>query len=137
MYYELLEFIKYIKNEDKQVVYIRDNTTTYIIKGYGDVNIKFIDGNEKIILDILYISRFAKNLFFAKQLDKAKGEICIKAKATTLIIKFHNIIAIYKLNSKLYELDIIIILNKLQISILAIIQFNKADLWHLRLEHKN
>uniref|UniRef100_A0A7I4CZ04 Uncharacterized protein n=1 Tax=Physcomitrium patens TaxID=3218 RepID=A0A7I4CZ04_PHYPA len=44
MYYELLEFIKYIKNEDKQVVYIRDNTTTYIIKGYGDVNIKFIDG---------------------------------------------------------------------------------------------
>lgn len=66
MYHELAEFVKYIKNEDKQVVYLGDNTTTYTIEGYGDVNIKIINGDEKIIPNILHILGLAKNLFSAK-----------------------------------------------------------------------
>lgn len=54
-------------------------------------------------------------------MDKAEREIYIKARTTTLINKFGNTIAIYKLNPNLYELGITILLNKPQIVILATI----------------
>lgn len=53
--HKLAGFVKYIKNKDKQVIYLKDNTTTYIIDGHGDVNIKLINDDEKIISDVLQI----------------------------------------------------------------------------------
>lgn len=61
MYKELERFIKYVKSEDKQVIYLRNNFISYIIKTYDKVKVKFINGDEKIILDVLYVPRYAKN----------------------------------------------------------------------------
>nr|PNR50588.1 hypothetical protein PHYPA_009774 [Physcomitrium patens] len=98
------------------------------IKRHGDVNIKLTNGDEKIIRDILYIPRLAKNLFFVKQLDKRGGEICIRGGTTTLINKFGQTIGICKLNPNLYKLGTTILLNKHQITIPTTTQLNKADL---------
>nr|PNR60462.1 hypothetical protein PHYPA_003255 [Physcomitrium patens] len=104
MCHELEGFVKYIKSEDKQIVYLGDDTTSCIIEGHGDVNIKLTNGDEKIIPDLLHILRLVKNLFFAKQLVKARGKIRIRAGTTTLINKFGQTIGICKLNPDLYEL---------------------------------
>lgn len=69
-----------------------------MIKGYNDVNIKFINGDEKIIPNILYIPRFVKNLFSTKYLNKACREIHMKVKTSMLINTFGQIVAICKLN---------------------------------------
>nr|PNR50093.1 hypothetical protein PHYPA_011990 [Physcomitrium patens] len=137
MCHELEGFVKYIKHEDKQVVYLGDDTTLYIIEGHGDVNIKFINGDEKIIPNVLHISRLIKDLFSVKLLEKTGGEIRIRASTTTPINKFCQTIAICKLNLDLYELGTTILSNKPQIAIPTTTQLNKADLWHLRLGHIN
>nr|PNR45459.1 hypothetical protein PHYPA_015230 [Physcomitrium patens] len=117
MCHELKGFVKYIKSKVKQVVYLGDDTTSYIIEEQGDVNIKLTNGDEKIIPDVLYISGFAKNLFFAKQLNKIGREVCIRDGTTTLTNKFGKIIALCKLNPNLYELGTTILSNKPQIAI--------------------
>lgn len=79
MWHELKGFVKYVKSKEKQVVYLGDNSTSFIIERYGNVNVKLINGDEKIILNILYVSRLTKNFFSIKQLDKIKRQIYIKA----------------------------------------------------------
>nr|PNR34735.1 hypothetical protein PHYPA_022633 [Physcomitrium patens] len=105
MCHELEGFVKYIKSEDKQVIYLGDDTTSYIIKGHGDVNMKLTNGDEKIISNVFHILGLVKNLFSTKQLDKAGGEILIRVGTTIVINKFGQTIAICKLNPDLYELE--------------------------------
>jgi len=61
MCHELEGFINYTKYENNQVVYLGDDSTSYTIKGCGDVNLKLLNGDERIIPDVLYIPGFAKN----------------------------------------------------------------------------
>ncbi|KAG0600944.1 hypothetical protein M758_11G072700 [Ceratodon purpureus] len=80
-------FINYTKRQDDQVVYLGDDSTSYMIEGHGDVNVKLTNGKVKYIPDVLYIPGLAKNLFSAKQFDQAGGEIHIKDGHSILINK--------------------------------------------------
>nr|PNR46941.1 hypothetical protein PHYPA_014061 [Physcomitrium patens] len=91
-------FVKYAKSEDKQVFYFGNDSTSFIIIGYGNVNIKLINGDEKIILDAFYLLKLAKNLFSIKQLDKTNKKIYIKDGEFTLMKFFCLIIGTCKLN---------------------------------------
>lgn len=130
-------FITYTKSIDNQVVYLGDDSTSYTIQGYGDVNIKLSNGDEKSIPDVLHIPGLAKNLFSAKQLDKAGGEIRIKAGVSTLINKLGHTIATCKLNPDLYELGETIVSMQYALTTPTTSNLSKADLWHLRLGHIN
>jgi len=130
-------FVNYTKNNDNQVVYLGDDSTSYTIQGYGDVNIKLSNEDEKSILNVLHITGLAKNLFSVKQLDKAEGEIRIKAGVSTLINKLGHTIATCKLNPDLYELGETITSMQYALTIPTTSNLNKADLWHLRLGHIN
>ena len=98
---------------------------------------KLLNGDERIIPDVLHILGLAKNLFSVRQLDKAGGEVRIKAGISTLVNKFGETIATCKLNPDLYELGRTITCNNQQIAIPATTTLNKANLWHLRLGHIN
>ena len=101
------------------MVVLRRHSTSYTIERYGD---------EKIIHDVLHVSGLAKNLFSAKQLDKASGEVHTKVGIFTLINKFGQLIATCMLNLDLHELSL---------AIPTTTYLNKAYLWHLRLRHIN
>ena len=99
--------------------------------------LKLINGDEKHIPDVLHILGLAKNLFSAKQLDQARGEIHIKDGISILINKLGQIIATCKLNPDLYKLGETILSNNYVLAIPTITSHNIADLWHLRLGHIN
>lgn len=57
-----------------EVDYLGDDFASYTFQRHGNVNVKLSNGDEKFILDVLYILDYTKNLFLAKQLDKARVE---------------------------------------------------------------
>ena len=130
-------FTNYTKCQDEQIVYLGDDSTSYTIEGHGDVNIKLTNGEEKSIPDVLHIPGLAKNLFSAKQLDQAGGEIRIKNGTSLLINKSGQIIATCTLDPDLYVLGETILTNNFALATPTIISHNTADLWHLRLGHIN
>jgi len=83
---------------------------------------------EKVISDVLHIPGLAKNLFSAKQLDKAGGKIRIKFGQLEWINKFGQTIANCNLNPDLYELGTTIIPQKRIMTIHALTNMNKAGL---------
>ena len=138
MCHESNAFTNYTKYENQQFVYLGDDSTSYKIEGLGDVTVRLSNGMEKTIPDVLHVLGLAKNLFSAKQLDRAGGEICIKSGISILLNKSGQTIAKCKLNPDLCELGTTVIPNKKILAIPATIQsLNKADLWHLRLGHIN
>jgi len=137
MCHEFDAFINYKKYGNKQLVYLGDDSTSYEIESYSDVNIRLMNGMEKLIPDVLHVLGLAKSLFSTKQLDKAGGEIRIKSRYLALINKFGQTIANHQLNPHLYELGDTIISNKEIIAISAITPINKVDLWHLSMGHIN
>lgn len=92
---------------------------------------------EKIILDVLDIPHLAKNLFLAKQLDKARGEIQIKFRISTFSNKLGQRIAKCKRNNDLYELEDTVIPKQNMIAIPATTNIYKYELRHLELGHIN
>ena len=138
MCHESNAFTNYTKYENQQSVYLGDDSTSYKIEGLGDVTVRLSNGMEKTIPDVLHVPGLAKNLFSAKQLDRAGGEIRIKSGISILLNKSGQTIAKCKLNPDLYELGTTVIPNKKILAIPATIQsLSKADLWHLRLGHIN
>jgi len=67
----------YEKSSNNQVMYLGNNIRHQIF-GQGDVFIKLKNGQIKDIPNVLHVSDFKKNLFFAKQLDSVGCEIVIK-----------------------------------------------------------
>ena len=137
MCHEFDAFLNYKTYKNQQLVYLGDDSTSYKIEGHGDVNIRLMNGIEKLIPDVLHVPGLAKNLFSAKQLDKVGGEIRIKCGQLTLINKFDKTIANCQLNPNLYELSNRIIPNKKILAIPATTHINKVDLSHLRMGHIN
>ena len=135
--YEKDAFTNYEQYENQQVVYLRNDMTSYKIQEQGDVTIRLLNGMERIILDVLYILGLAKNLFSAKQLDTAGREIQIKSGISTLFNKLGHVIAKCKLYSDLYKLGDTVIPNKKIVALPTTSNLHKAELWHLRLDHIN
>jgi len=48
---------------NKKLVYLGDDTTSYEIEGYSDVNIRLMNGMEKRIHDVLHVPGLAKKKF--------------------------------------------------------------------------
>ena len=125
----------YERDDGNQKVYLGDNTTHNILEK-GSVTIKLLNGLEKVILYVLYVSGLKKNLFSAKQFDNVGGEIHIKLEICTLTNKKGELIATCQLDTNLYKLGDSINLNPIT-AMHALTFTSKADLWHLRSGHIN
>jgi hypothetical protein len=112
-----------------QIVYLGDSTT-HAIEGQGDVAIKLLNNKVKEIPNVLHIPSLTKILFLVIQFDRAGGELTFKNSASKILSTCSWDNDLYKLgctnksNSKLEALS-------------AIVQSDKAYLWHHCLGHIN
>lgn len=81
----------------------------YQISRYGDVKIWLSSSIKKVIVEVLYVFRFTKNILFYKKLKKANRKICIKFRIFILLNKSMQIIATYIFYYYLFKLDSIIL----------------------------
>ena len=63
MCHQIQGITKYIKSKNRQIVYLGDHSTSYTLEWYDDVNIRLLNGDEKIIHDVLHVPRLAKDFF--------------------------------------------------------------------------
>jgi hypothetical protein len=106
MSHDKKSFVTYNKWEKRQLMFLGDNTTHQIVCE-GDVSIRLNNGQIKEMSNVLHAPSLWKNLFSAKQLDQAGGEIIIKH--GKCILKYFKGIEIPQciLETNLYKLGVI------------------------------
>ena len=118
------------------ILTIGDDTTDEIVS-QGDACISLNDGQVRVTSNVLYVPGIRTNLFSAKQLDTAGGEIFINVGTCILRNSSGLVIATCTLDTYLYKLGMTYRQQeKVSIS-LNISSLNLANLWHQRLGHIN
>jgi hypothetical protein len=136
MSYDKEAFINYEKWQNSPLVYLGDSTT-HAIEGQGDVAIKLLNNEVKEIPNVLHIPGLTKILFSMIQFDKAGGELNIKKGICTLKNNAGKILTTCSLDNDLYKLGCTNKCNSIIEALPAIVQSNKAYLWHHRLGQIN
>ena len=70
MCHEFDAFLNYKKYGNQQLVYLGDDSASYEIEGHGDVNIQLMNGMEKFIPDVLYVTDLPKSFFWQNNWTK-------------------------------------------------------------------